>query len=63
MFPKSRDDRVTNPNPKKGRVLGHQQRRQYMESVARSIMVIVLKEWIIVLVVVKVCTRFEIAQM
>ena len=44
-------------------ILAHQPRSQLVNSLARSIMVIVLGERIIVLVVVKVDTKFEIAQM
>ena len=44
-------------------VLVHQPRIQLLENVGRSIMVIVLREQIIILVVVKVGIRFDIAQM
>ena len=45
---------------KKEKVLVHQPSSQLVESVARSTMVIVLREQIIVLVVVKVVTRLGI---
>ena len=39
-FPKTRDDKVSYPKPKRERVLVHQPRSQLVESVGRIIMVI-----------------------
>ena len=50
-------------NIKTEEVLAHQATSQLVESVARSIMVIDLRERIIVLVLVELDTKFEIAQM
>ena len=41
-FPKARDDRMSNPNPKKGKIQVHQPRSQLVERVARNTIVIVL---------------------
>ena len=62
-FPKAKDDRVSNPKPLNGRDTSSPTKKPTCKSVARSTMVIFLRGRIIVLVVVKVCTRFEIAQM
>ena len=60
---RARDYTVSNPKPKKKRELVHQPRSQLVEGVERNTMVIVLRERIIFLVMEKVGTRFEIAQM
>ena len=48
---------------KRDGVLIHQPQRQLMDGVARSIMVIFLREWIIVLILVNVGTKFMNSQM
>ena len=59
----TKDYRVSNPNLKKGNVLVYQPKSQLVESVARSNMMIVLMEQIIVLVVIKLGTRLGISLM
>ena len=60
-FHKGRDYRVSNLKSNREGILVHQPRSQLVESVAISTMMIVLREQIIVLVVVKVGTRLGIA--
>ena len=56
-FPKARDNRVSKPKSKKGRGIAHQARSQFVESVAKIIMVVALLGRTIYLGVERVATR------